>query len=428
MAVMKVRFTDRLVAALKPSDGATRTIYWEPAAHGAGALGLRVSASSKVFVYQYWKDGKAKMMTIGRYPEMTLAAAHKATGDAMVLLEQGGDPAEKMVAENERKRDASTVAELAEEYIEKHAKPKKRTWREDERILQHDVLPVIGKRRLEDIKRREIVRLLDEIVLRGAPYAAKQCLAVTRKMFNFAVKRGLMEHSPCTMMDAPAKVSRRERLLDSDEVKTFLAALPDLPLWPPTAMALLVELLTAQRSGEVVAMQWSDVNLSEAMWTIPAEKAKNGKIHCVPLAPVVVQLLQAAKRIDMGKGAVFPSRDDGSAMVQTATARALHRHHAKLAKAAFTPHDLRRTAATHMASIGVPRLVLAKVLNHTDSAVTGIYDRYSYNAEKREALEKWATHLETLGLNEAVAKFEAKVQWQTEGKWWDKRVARVKGA
>lgn len=81
-----------------------------------------------------------------------------------------------------------------------------------------------------------------------------------------------------------------------------------------------------------------------------------------------------------------------------------------------------------MASIGVARLVLAKVLNHTDSAVTSIYDRYSYNAEKREALDKWAQHLEGLGLEAAVAKFEAKIQWQTEGKWWDKRVARVMGA
>lgn len=425
MPVMKVPFTDRRVAALKPREATPRTVYWEPAPHGAGALGLRVSASTKVFVYQYWKDGQAKMMTIGRYPKMSLAEAHKAAGDAMVLLERGGDPAEKRVGENERKRDATTVADLAEEYLEKHAKPKKRTWREDERILQHDVLPTIGHRRLEDIKRREIVGMLDDIVLRGAPYAAKQCLAVTRKMFNFAVKRGLMEHSPCTMMDAPAKVSRRERMLDNDEVKTFLGGLAELPLWPPTAMALLVELLTAQRSGEVVAMQWVDVNLAEAMWTIPAAKAKNGRTHCVPLTAPVVRLLQAARLIDMGKGAVFPSRDDGGPMVQTATARALHRHHAALAKEAFTPHDLRRTAATHMASIGVSRLVLAKVLNHTDSAVTGIYDRYSYNAEKRDALDKWALHLQGLGLEAAIAKLEAKVQWQTEGKWWDKRKLRL---
>jgi integrase len=428
MPVMKVPFTDRQLAALKPRDGHQRTVYFEPARHGAGALGLRVSASNKVFIYQYSKDGKARMMTLGHYPAMSLAEAHKAAGEAMVLLERGGDPAEKQVAENERMRDATTVADLAVEYIEKHAKPKKRTWSEDERILNHDVLPVMGKRRLEDLKRREIAAMLDDIVLRGSPMAANACLAVTRKMFNFAVKRGLMEHSPCTMMDTPAKAGRRERLLDQDEVKTFLAALPDLPLWPPTAMALLVELLTAQRSGEVVSMQWADVNLSDAIWTIPAAKAKNGRAHGVPLTAPVVRLLQAVQKVDMGKGAVFPSRDDGEPMVQTATARALHRHHGKLAKTAFTPHDLRRTAATHMASIGVARLVLAKVLNHTDSAVTSIYDRYSYTAEKREALDKWAGHLDTLGLEAAIAKFEAKVQWQTEGKWWDKRVLRVKAA
>ena len=287
------------------------------------------------------------------------------------------------------------------------------------------MLPVLGKRRIEDVRRRELVQLLDDIVLRGSPTAANRCLAVTRKMFNVAVKRGLLEHSPFALMDMPAKPGRRERLLDQDELKTFLANLGDLPLWPPTAMALLVELLTAQRSGEVVALQWADLKLDGAMWTIPKEKAKNGKEHRVPLTPPVVRLLKAAQRIDMGKGAVFPSRDDGAAMVQTATARALHRHHAKLAKAQFSPHDLRRTAATHMASIGVQRLVLAKVLNHIDGAVTAIYDRYSYDVEKREALEKWATYLDTLGLEAAVAKLEAKAAWQTEGKWWEKRKARL---
>ncbi len=425
MPTMKVHFTDRLVAALKPHDGGERTIYWEPSRHGVGALGLRVSTSTKTFVYQFWKDGKARMMTVGRYPRMSLAEAHKAAGDAMLLLERGGDPAEKTVSDNERKKAAVTVNDLAAEYLAKHAKPNKKTWKEDERILNHDVLPVLGKRRIEDVRRREHVHLIDDIVLRGAPTAANRCLAVTRKMFNVAVKRGLLEHSPFALMEMPAKAGRRERLLDQDELKTFLANLGDLPLWPPTAMALLVELLTAQRSGEVVALQWVDVKLDDAMWTIPKEKAKNGNEHRVPLTPPVVRLLTAAQRIDMGKGAVFPARDDGTAMVQTATARALHRHHTKLAKEKFSPHDLRRTATTHMASIGVQRLVLAKVLNHIDGAVTAIYDRYSYDAEKREALEKWATYLDTLGLEAAVAKLEAKAAWQTEGKWWEKRKVRL---
>jgi hypothetical protein len=269
MPTMEVPFTDRLVASLTARDG-QRTVYWEPSRHGVGALGLRVSDSTKTFVYMYWKDGKSKMMTVGRYPRMSLAEAHKAVGDAMVLLERGGNPAEKQVAENERKRDATTVADLADEYIKNWAKPRKTTWKEDERILNHDVLPVLGKRRLEDVRRREIVGMLDPIVLRGSPIAANRCLAVTRKMFNFAVKRGLLEHSPCTMMDAPAKAGRRERLLDQDEIKTFLDKLPELPLWAPTAMALLVELLTAQRSGEVVAAEWVDVNLAAATVVLPS--------------------------------------------------------------------------------------------------------------------------------------------------------------
>ena len=112
-------------------------------------------------------------------------------------------------------------------------------------------------------------------------------------------------------------------------------------------------------------------------------------------------------------------------MLQTAMGRALGRHNAKITDKPFTPHDLRRTAATHMTSIGVQRLVVSKVLNHVDGGVTAVYDRHAYDAEKREALEKWAAHLQTLGLDAAITKFEAKVAWQTEGKWWEKRKARL---
>ncbi len=424
MTTMTVPFTDRLVASLKPRDG-QRTVYWEPSRHGVGALGVRVSESTKTFVYMYWKDGKAKMMTVGRYPAMSLAEAHKAAGDAMLDRERGGDPAEKQVVENERKKVATTVSGLATEYLDKWAKPRKKSWKEDERILNHDVLPVLGKRRIEDVRRREIVHLLDGIVGRGSPIAANRCLAVVRKMFNFAVARDLIEHSPCTQIEAPALAGQRERVLTTDELKTFLEKLPDLPLWPPTVMAFLMELLTAQRCGEVIGALWSEIQEEQAIWTIPSSKAKNKHAHRVPLTAPVLRLLKAAKRIDSGKNAVFPSRQDGEAMVETALGRALNRHNAKLAEKPFTPHDLRRTAATHMTSIGVPRLVVSKVLNHVETGVTAVYDRHGYDAEKREALEKWAAHLATLGLEAALVKVEAKVRWQTEGKWWDKRVARL---
>jgi integrase len=140
-------------------------------------------------------------------------------------------------------------------------KPRKKTWREDERILQHDVLPALGHKRLEDVRRRDIVEMLDEIVLRGAPIAANRCLAVTRKMFNLAVQRDHLQQSPCTLIQTPAKARRRERALDEGELTSLLAGLPTLPLWTPTALALLVELLTAQRSGEVIAMLWDEVDL-----------------------------------------------------------------------------------------------------------------------------------------------------------------------
>jgi hypothetical protein len=122
------------------------------------------------------------MMTSGVYPKTTLADAHQDHANALKLLEKGIDPGEKKVEANREAREALTVNQLADEYIEKWAKPRKRSWKEDKRILDKDVLPTWKHRRAKDITRRDVIVLLDSIVDRGAPIAANKMLAVVRKM------------------------------------------------------------------------------------------------------------------------------------------------------------------------------------------------------------------------------------------------------
>lgn len=424
MATMTTPLTDRFLLSLKGRG--ERFVFWEPNRHGVGTLGVRVSAQgAKAFVYMYYQDGKARMMTLGRYPVMTVAEAHKAASDAMLAREQGADPAQVVVTENQRKRVAPTVEDLAEEYLEKWAKPRKRSWQEDERILNRDVLPALGKRKVEDVRRRDIVHLLDGIVARGSPIAANRTLAVVRKMFNFAITRDQIEHSPCTGAVAPARESRRDRMLSGDEVSSLLAALPATPMWTPTHLAILMVLLTAQRCGEVVGMTWAEVDLTGAWWTIPKQRAKNGLAHRVPLSPLALRLLGLAGRLNLGDGAVFPSRADSGPMVATAIARAVARNLPAFKCEPFTPHDLRRTAASHMTSIGISRLTVSKILNHAESGVTAIYDRNSYDVEKREALDRWALKLDEFGMTAALDQIEAKVGWHVDSKWWDKRKVRL---
>ena len=144
------------------------------------------------------------------YPELSLADAHAAHAKARQLLDRGTDPATVEQDAKEESRRSPTVRRLSEEYIEKHAKPRKRSWKEDERILNKDVVSRWGKRKAQDITRRDIILLLDEIVERGALIQANRTLAVVRKMYSFAMGRGILDSSPCVAIPSPSKENRRD--------------------------------------------------------------------------------------------------------------------------------------------------------------------------------------------------------------------------
>jgi integrase len=157
---------------------------------------------------------------------------------------------------------------------------------------------------------------------------------------------------------------------------------------PDVRTVLRFILTTAQRPGEVCAMEWGEID--GQWWTVPSEKAKNGLSHRVHLAKAARELLDGRKRESRW---VFPSRRGADKPIEVnALAHAL-RNNDGLGMVHFTPHDLRRTAASHMAGAGVPRLVVKKILNHVERDITAVYDRHGYDAEKKAALEKWARKL-----------------------------------
>ncbi|TDJ58482.1 MAG: DUF4102 domain-containing protein, partial [Nitrospina sp.] len=182
-----MKFTDRSIQAIKLK--AERFTVWET--NGKG-FGLRVSpAGKKSWIYLYRFDGRARRMTLGDYPAMGLADAHKEHADAKVALSKGVDPGEKSQSKKTAQRNAFTVNDLAHEYLERHAKKFKVTWREDERCLNKDVLPVIGTKKAKDVKNRDIVLLRDMIIDRGADAMANRTHNIITKMFNFGIERGI---------------------------------------------------------------------------------------------------------------------------------------------------------------------------------------------------------------------------------------------
>ena len=388
-----MRLTDSKVKSLRPKK--SRYIVWE---EGGTGLGLRVSpADRKSFIFMYRFDGKPRMMTLGPYPKLKLVTARLKVAQAKDRLSQEIDPGQELIESKESIRGAHSIRALIDEYIEKWAKPRKRSWKEDERILRKDVQPVWGRKKAGTIKRRDIVLLLDEIVDRGAPIQANRTLAVIRKMFNFALSRGILELSPCVQIPAPSKENQRDRVLSDEEIQSIWLSLDDAGMTKEIQLALKLQIITGQRKGEIIGAEWTDLNLKEGWWTIPKEKAKNNLPHRVPLSPLALKILKEAKELSKGSPFLFPSPiKENSHITEPAIDRAIRNNRELFDVDHFVPHDLRRTVASQITAMGIPRLTVSKILNHVESGVTAVYDRHSYDKEKRAALEKWSKRLEKI--------------------------------
>jgi len=396
-----MRFTDRLIKALKPASK-----MQDIKEDGRPGFYVRVFPSGgKSWVYLYRKDGAQKRLTLGTIDTMNLAEAHAAYESARLQVKNGGDPAAVKQCKIQAEKAADTLKQLAAEYIEKWAKPRKRSWKEDQRILDHDIIDAWGMRKAKDITRRDVILLLDKIVDRGAPISANRTHALLHKMFRFAVGRDIIPFNPCADMPKPSVEHQKDRVLSNDEIKThWHGIMTSTEMSDLTRYALLLQLTTAQRQGEIASMRWNEINGD--MWTISAERAKNGLAHRVPLSPQAIALLDAAKEISGESEYLFPSPKAGH-IAPSAVGKALRRHLKELKEPItractewFTPHDLRRTAATKMTEAGINRLTVSKVLNHAESGVTAVYDRHSYDKEKRQALETWGRKLDAIISNQ----------------------------
>ena len=247
------------------------------------------------------------------------------------------------------------------------------------------------------VTRHDVRGLLESIVDNGAPYQANAVLAATRKIFNWGIENDIIATNPCHLIKQPQKLQRRDRVLTESEIRTFWGKLDTAAMSDGTKLALRLQLVTAQRPGEVLGACWEEFDLETSWWTVPAEHAKNKLSHRVPLSDLASDLLSQVREQSRKSEFLFPYSKRGTKkpapIAVESLSHALRRNTDHFALKHFTPHDLQRTAASQMTSAGVPRLVVSKLLNHVEPGVTAIYDRHSYDKEKRQALDAWARKL-----------------------------------
>lgn len=422
-----MKLTDKAISALKPK-AAKYFIHGDMSndRHGFAICvypaSVKYPAGTKSWFFIYRWEGKRCFMPLGKYPTMSLANAAKAFEIQWAIFASGKNPATVKEDEQAAIEASPTVKMLATDYIEKYAKVNKKSWLEDQRILQKEILGMEAegqrqagavdwsKRKAADITKRDIIILLDKIVDRGAPGTANNTFKIVRTMFNWACKKSILETSPCDRVEMPAPLVVKDRALDAAEIKTLWNALNDktVSMIPEVRHMLKLILITAQRPGEVSGLHTREID--GEWWNIPAERSKNGKAHRVYLSglarEIIAEAIQRVKRIreipaeQEYSGYIFPCphRAKDKPIERHALSRALKRNvepdgATTLGIATWTPHDLRRTAATQMSELRFMDEIIDAILNHTKQGIIATYNRNKYDAEKQQALESWERRL-----------------------------------
>ena len=303
-------------------------------------------------------------------------------------MDEGVDPSAR------RRQLSSRVEAVCDDFIRQYARPRNRSWKEAERILQREFVAVHGQRDIREIKRPDILEMMDGAIERGASYQANRIHSNLRKLFNWCMERGIVDTSPVAGTKPPTREQPRDRVLTDEEIRALLSACASEPY--PYAQFVPLLLATAQRRGEVSRMTWSQVDLDAKQWVIPAELSKNGKPHVVPLNDFALRLLDEVPRFTDCDWVFTTTRRSPI----SGFSKALRHVHAQSETSDWRFHDLRRTAASGMARLAVLPHVIEKVLNHISGTVSGIaavYNVFGYDAERREALDKWGKFLDDLG-------------------------------
>ena len=366
---------------------------------------LKVSKRGhKTFIFRYTYGSKRKELTLGAYPGVSLAEARGRRHEASKLLSAGRDPLREHQDQRTALNQALSVDELIEEYFTRVLSRSYKKSVDAKAMLTRDLGRLKGSYLVCDMKPRDIVDVINEILDRGSKVAANRSLALIRKMFDYAVQQHLIEKSPVliTRKGAGGREKDKERNLDLSELKVLFAALnrPTSRLQWQARSVLLLILLTGQRPGEVSGMRWEHINLAERTWSLPSSYVKNGKAHFVYLNDLAVNLLKDAFFITSGSNYVFESsKKSGAPIDRHSVSRAVKRLFTKKLlsmKELFTPHDLRRTFATRLADEGISPHVIEKILNHQMEGAMAIYNRAEYRKERKDAADVWGDCLHKL--------------------------------
>lgn len=375
---MRCLLNEKKIASIKASD--KRQEFWDISLQG---FGLRTTPTGRKTYFVMCRDnGKQRRITIGQYPIISLAEAREVAREKLRLVSLG-------LPLEQKKKETISLEQVFNSFIEIYVK-NKRDWKRSEARLRNTLIKKYGAIDIREITRKDIISLLDSIVARGAPVQANRVHAGARKFFNWCVERGYIESSPMLHISKPTEEIPRDRFLYDDELKKIWLEVENMPY--PFGPIFQLLILTGQRRSEVSDMRWNEVDFKNKSWTIPKERSKNGRANSVPLTNQAITILETLPKF-LHSDFVFSTTGRTSV---SGFGKVKNRLDKATGVQDWVTHDIRRTVTSGMAKLKIPPHIVEKILNHTSetfSGVAGVYNRYGYDDEKREALQAWENYI-----------------------------------
>ncbi len=372
------RYEGRRIVTKQGKVRWTRDVRWDDKVPG---FGLRITPNGrKSFVLSYRINGTKRLMTLGDYGTLTLEQARDKAILAKGKVLDGQDPLEA----RQDTRDAPTMADLEQDYLERHAEKHKRPdgVTDDRSALKNIIRPALGSKRVGAVRRRDIEQLHQR--LKATPVRANRVLSLLSKMFSLAMQWDWRADNPCRGIQKFHE-EKRERWLKTDELRRLTGAL-DKSTNRRAADAVRMLILTGARKGEVLKAEWEQIDFERGVWTKPSAHTKQKRTEHVPLSAAALTLLKGMRDRDPAGRYLFPGDKPGQPLQDIKRFWAQVCREAELESVRI--HDLRHTFASHLVSSGLSLELVGRLLGHTQAATTM---RYAHLADDplREAANRF---------------------------------------
>lgn len=379
------------------------------------------SAASKgkaSWILRFRVNGRPREKVLGRYPELSLKAARDQARKDRGEIERGVDVAAAKQLVKARITETQTVRELSERWLARYIEPRYKHPDVVARVFRKHINPVIGTLVPKDVQPMHVEQVLRRIVAAGAPTVANDALRYMVRMFKFAMRNHWIERNPAAdfeQTDAGGMETPRERFLTLVEIEQLARSMHSTPNFGrENELAVWLLLALCVRKMELLSARWEDFDFDGKVWTLDKAYTKTEVAIEIPLADPVIGWLREARVLASGRPYVFPARRLvrrrlGEARVNRFphvgpdTLNLALKRLTGLGIGHFTVHDMRRTARTNLARLGVDRFVAERALNHKLKNVEGVYDRHDYFDQRKDALSVWAATLAALSRGERAA-------------------------